>query len=153
MSLTSSKVAELLRSGAPVKVPDGRSMYLIVRGPDQGYYVGQYRDHANGGRLQTKGLGRAPDTSLKLARDAWEADRAARRGQHVAVNGATRATRKPAPVLGGKLFGEASAEYVIQMASRWTGGADGKTGRLYVADARTPLARLTWSEFTDDVIA
>jgi integrase len=153
MSLTSSKVAELLRSGAPVKVPDGRSMYLIVRGPDQGYYVGQYRDHANGGRFQTKGLGRAPDTSLKGARDAWEADRAARRERHVAINGATTPRRRPAPVLGGKLFGEASAEYVIQMASRWTGGADGKTGRLYVADARTPLARLTWSEITDDVIA
>jgi integrase len=153
MSLTSSKVAELLRSGAPVKVPDGRSMYLIVRGPDQGYYVGQYRDHANGGRFQTKGLGRAPDTSLKGARDAWEADRAARREQHVAINGASTPRRKPAPVPGGKTFGEASAEYVGQMASRWTGGADGKTGRLYVADARTPLARLTWSEITDDVIA
>lgn len=153
MSLTSSKVAELLRSGAPVKVPDGRSLYLIVRGVQQGYYVGQYRDHANGGRFQTKGLGRAPDTSLKAARDAWEADRASRRARPAAVNGASTAPRKPAAVAGGKTFGEAADEYINAMASRWTGGAVGKTGRLYTADATTPLARLTWSEITDDVIA
>jgi integrase len=134
-------------------VPDGRSLYLIVRDVQQGYYVGQYRDHANGGRFQTKGLGRAPDTSLKAARDAWEADRSARRGQ-AAVHPITGApTPKPVRVAGGKSFGEASAEYVNLMASRWTGGAVGKTGRLYTADATTPLARLTWSEITDDVIA
>lgn len=153
MSLTSQKVAELLRSGAPVKVPAGRSMYLIVRAPQQGYYVGQYRDHANGGRFQTKGLGRAPDTSLKAASDAWEADRAARRAQPAATNGATTSSPKPVRVPGGKLFGEACGEYVNAMASRWTGGAVGKTGRLYAADAGTSLARLTWSEITDDVIA
>jgi integrase len=153
MSLTSSKVAELLRSGAPVKVPDGRSMYLIVRDVQQGYYVGQYRDHANGGRFQTKGLGRAPDTSLKVAREAWEADRSARRNSAtvhpVTVAPMPKAVRAP----GGKTFGEASGEYVNLMASRWTGGAVGKTGSLYTTDARTPLARLTWSEITDDVIA
>ena len=82
-------------------------MYLIVRDVQQGYYVGQYRDHANGGRFQTKGLGRAPDTSLKVARDAWEADRAARRAQPAATNGATTSSPKPVRVPGGKLFGEA----------------------------------------------
>ena len=45
------------------------------------------------------------------------------------------------------------AKYVTAMASRWTGGAAGKTGRLYAADAGTSLARLTWSEITDDVMA
>ena len=152
MSLTSSKVAELLRSGAPVKVPDGRSLFLIVRDVQQGYYVGQYRDHANGGRFQTKGLGRAPDTTLKAARDAWETDRAARRAQPASVNGASAATPKAVRVSGGKTFGVAAGEYVTAMASRWTGGAAGKTGRLYAADAGTALAKLTLAELTDDVI-
>lgn len=164
MSLTSSKVAELLRSGAPVKVPAGRSMYLIVRGPGQGYYVGQYRDHANGGKFQTKGLGRAPATSLKAASDAWEADRAARRGRVHMGNGQSDSSvqapkRQPIPVPSGKPFGEASGEYVIAKAPVWRGGATGKTARLYAADAGTllpdgrPLARITWPELTDDVIA
>ncbi len=157
MPLTSSKVAELLRSGAPVKVPDGRSLYLIVRGPSQGYYVGQYRDHGNGGKFQTKGLGRAPDATLAAARRAWEDDRAARRGRvHMGTgqpNVSSGTTPKAVPVPTGKPFGEASAEYINAMATRWTGGAVGKTGSLYAADAGTALARLTWSEITDDVIA
>jgi len=164
MSLTTAKVTELLRSGAPIKVPDGRSMYLIVRGKDQGYYVGQFRDHANGGRFQTKGLGRAPETSLKAARDAWEADRAKRResrmnGVHMGTGAPHAPTLRVVPVPTGKPFGVASEEYINLMATRWRGGATGKTARLYAADARTrlpdgkPLARITWPELTDDVIA
>ena len=142
--LTSSKVAELLRTGAKVKVPDGRSLYLVVRGEDQGYWVGQYRDHANGGKFQTKGLGRAPDITLKAARDAWEADRTARRGArangvHMGTGAPHAPTSKPVPVPSGKSFGDASAEFVNLMAGRWRGGATGKTARLYAADVRTSL--------------
>lgn len=152
MSLTSQKVAVLLSSGAPVKIAVGepKSLYLIVRAPQQGYWVGQFRDHTNGGKFQTKGLGRAPDVTLKAARDAWEADRAARRSAVPAVQVASAPKAKPIPA--GKTFGEAAGEYIAAMATRWTGGAAGKTGRLYIADARTALAKLTLGELTDDAI-
>jgi integrase len=160
MPLTTAKVAELLRSGASVKVPDGRSMYLVVRGVGKGYYVGQYRDHTNGGKFQTRGLGRAPDTSLAAARRAWEDDRAARRGRVNMGNGSSDSATAPKviPVPTGKPFGAASTEYIAVKANEWRGGATGKTARLYEADARTslpdgrPLARITWPELTDEVI-
>jgi integrase len=131
VSLTSSKVAELLRSGAPCKVPAGQSLYLIVRRPGVAYYIGQFRDRANGGRFQTKGLGRAPTTSLAAARKAWEDDRSARRHSVArAVNGAlpTAAAIAPAAVsaLAGKPFAKALEAYLEIKAPHWRGGLQGR---------------------------
>ena len=131
-------------SGAPVKIAVGepKSLYLIVRAPQQGYWVGQFRDHTNGGKFQTKGLGRAPDVTLKAARDAWEADRAARRSAVPAVQVASAATAKPVPA--GQTFGEAAGEYIAAMATRY-GWRDRKDralvrGRRPVAAGRPHMA-------------
>ncbi len=159
VSLTTPRVAELLRSGAPRKVPDGRSLYLIVRRKGVGYWVGQYRDHHHGGRFQTIGLGRAPDTSLKAARDVWEDFRAKRRDRHSPTRVVVSTPAKPVPVPIGATFADLLHEYVAAKADEWRGGATGKYGRLYAADANVvlpdgrKLSTLTAPEITDDLLA
>jgi hypothetical protein len=152
--LTAAKVASLLRDGAPDKVPDGRSLYLVIQAPGVGQWKGQYLDH---GRSRTKCLGSVADVKLADARSKWEADKDARR------NGAATAPhmspRLGRPVPTGTPYSEAAAEYVTGMADEWRGGATGKYAKLFAADAKTALpdgrvlGTLTWPELTDDVIA
>ncbi len=72
-SLTAVKVKPLLSNGAPIKYPDGRSLYLRVRAPGVGHWIGQY---AANGKQCTKGLGSAADVKLADARTKWEAEKA-----------------------------------------------------------------------------
>lgn len=152
--LTAAKVASLLRDGAPDKVPDGRSLYLVIQAPGVGQWKGQYLDH---GRSRTKCLGSVADVKLADARSAWERVKGERR------NGAATAPhmspRLGRPVPTGTPYSEAAAEYVTGMAAEWRGGATGKYAKLFAADAKAAmpdgrvLGTLTWPELTDDVIA
>jgi integrase len=165
LPLTTPRVAELLRSGTPRKVADGNSLYLIVRRKGVGYWVGQYRDYANRGRFQTKGLGRAPRTSLKAARDAWKYFQATRpkhanlQTGEVAGSALARTPAKAIPMPIGKTYADLLQEYVEVKADEWRGGATGKYGRLYAADANITLpdgrtlSTLRAPEITDDLLA
>jgi integrase len=160
MPLSAADVAKLLKTGAPAKEADGRSLYLVVKAPNVGVWKGQYRD---GVSFRTKSLGGAPAVKLADARASWELFKAERRkaspdrAMHIAPTFPASKPRKPVPT--GRPFGEAVAEYVTAKSAEWRGGIGGKTARLYMADARAimpggrPLATYTWPELTDDVIA
>lgn len=155
--LTAAKVTALLRSGAPVKVPDGRSLYLVVKAPGVGVWKGQYND---GGRFRTKSLGGAADVKLADARAAWERTKDDRR-KGVAVSPVmhTTPTSPGRAVPTGTPYTEAVAEYVTGMSGDWRGGATGKYAKLFAPDAKATmpdgrvLGTLTWPELSDDVIA
>src|ERR1700674_1884184 len=79
MRLKNEQVADAIRAGAPVKLSDGNSLFLIVRKPGRAYWTTTYR--ASTGKHSSKSLG--PATSLTLAaarraRETFSADR--RRG-------------------------------------------------------------------------
>jgi len=147
-------VTKLLRDGAPVKKPDGRSLYLVIKAPGIGQWKGQYLDH---GRSRTKCLGSAADVKLADARSAWERLKGERR-DGVTVPTSATAGRQVRAVPTGTPYGVAVAEYITGMASEWRGGATGKYARLFAADAKAimpdgrVLGTLTWPELTDAVI-
>lgn len=152
--LTAAKVASLLRDGEPVKVPDGRSLYLVIQAPGVGQWKGQYLDH---GRSRTKCLGSVADVKLADARSAWERTKGERRNGAATAPSTSPRIGRPVPT--GTPYSEAAAEYVTGMAGEWRGGATGKYAKLFAADAKTALpdgrvlGTLTWPELTDDVIA
>jgi integrase len=138
--LTSARVAELLRSGAPIAVPDGRSLFLHVRGVNLGYWNFRYRD---GPRVTSKSLGRAPAVSLaqaRLARDAYNTKRLADK------SAAPRLVAKARPGLArpvGETFAAALVRYVAEKSNDWRGGPQGKTAQEWHRLAALPLADLT----------
>jgi integrase len=152
--LTAAKVASLLRTGEPDKIPDGRSLYLVIKAPGIGQWKGQYLDH---GRSRTKCLGSVADVKLADARSAWERVKADRRDGVTIPSAGTIRQARAVPT--GAPYGEAVAEYVAGMAATWRGGATGKYAKLFAGDAKATmpdgrvLGVLTWPELTDDVIA
>jgi integrase len=168
--LNPSKVADLLRSGTPCKVPDGESLFLVVRAPGKAYWVGQYR---NGTTFNSTGLGSAAKVSPAAARRAWEAFRVARRTArtgalfdavggalrdqpHGAVEGALPAPPHAPSALQGephnRTFGTAVADYLRNHSGEWGDKARSQYAHL----ARTylaPIATVRCRRLTVDQIA
>src|ERR1700730_16360026 len=77
MRLKNEQVAEAIKTGAPVKLSDGKSLFLIVRKPGKAYWTTTYR--TSGGKHSSKSLGPASSLTLAAARRAREAFSADRR--------------------------------------------------------------------------
>jgi integrase len=122
MRLKNEQVAEAVKAGAPVKLSDGKSLFLIVRKPGKAYWTTTYR--TSGGKHSSKSLGPASSLTLAAARRAREAFSADRR-RGLIVSTASVATvagipRQAPTKAAGVLFGEAHATYREDHASGWS---------------------------------
>lgn len=127
------------------KVADGHGLYLFIKN-GRASWTYQFR---TGTGYSSKGFGGFPDVTPKQAREACEAHKVALR------NGTAPApaiiARKPAPVVAGKPFTEAVAEWLAVAAVKW---ADKTRDAASRALLRLPLASKAVNAITtDDVLA
>jgi hypothetical protein len=122
--LNKDAVAAAIKTGEPVKLSDGKSLFLTVRKPGRAYWTTTYR--TAGGKHSSKSLGPATSMTLaaaRLARETFSADR--RRGLlTIASPSALRApgtgTTHQAPTAGAQTpFGDAHATYLTNHADEW----------------------------------
>lgn len=149
--LTPSRVAELMRSGAPCKVADGNSLYLVVQGPGRGYWVHQYRD---GSRLSkngkpafcSHGLGSAAEVSPAQARRKREEFAVGRR------NGSDTPGIRPQAAKG-ESFAEVAEAFLNHNSSLWGARQLARNRtllRLYCGPLnQVPINRITTAQIAD----
>ena len=151
--LKPDQVASAIRSGVNVKIADGRSLYLVVRG-GRGYWVHEYRDDKT---RRSRGLGSAANVSPAAARRAREAFVVGRRNGAGALMTSTAAvtTATPAQVpaaVTDKLFGEAHATYRKNHAAEWSPHQQEQIARLFKNHTQ-PLNALPVASITTEQVA
>ena len=133
--LNNEAVAAAIKSGEPVKLSDGKSLFLIVRKPGRAYWTTTYR--MAGGRHNSKSLGPATSMTLAAARRAREAFSADRRRGLLsfavpAAVGTTAGMPRQAPTaVAEKPFGEAHVEYLRNHRDEWSAHQQVAIARLF----------------------
>jgi len=146
--LDSDTIADAIaKGGDSVKLRDGGSLYLWVRG-GSALWLYHYRE---GRAMRTRSLGSYPDLSPNAARKARNQFAATRQRHPIERRGlAVRATSEPArvperAVSKRQRFAETLESYLAQNAPQWKGDKQEKRYRLLL---KTPLAPRYVDEIT-----
>jgi integrase len=144
-----SAIRDSISSGKNAKINDGRSLYLIVRGP-RAYWTYEFRD---GKARRSRGLGSAAKVSPAAARRKRDALAVERRNGLMTSIAVTTATPAQAPAaVTDKLFGEAHASYRKNHADEWSPHQQEQIARLFKNHTQ-PLDPLPVASITTDQVA
>lgn len=146
--INQARVAELLASGSPAKVPVGESLYLVVRAPGTAYWRFQYREPGSK-RQRVTGFGNASEVTLASAVKARRRfDPAA--APVVANGNVITMARGDVPALAGMPFTQALEAWLAERGAGWsTKGVVARRGLARLSLATRNVAGITQA----DVIA
>jgi integrase len=149
--LSNDDVKDAIKAGKPVKLADGRGLYLVVRGPGRGYWIKQFR---KGAAFSSTSLGSATALTPHQARREREGFDVSRRQNSGAPARQPRTAVRHASVAvsTSMTFAEARDAFLKRRLTDWSGREQRNVKRL-LEKLAAPLDKKRLDAVTDEDVA